>query len=285
VLLAAAILIVGILWLKNFQVAQKTMTISVLFPEVGGLQKGDAVQVNGVECGQVRTVALAGDKVRVTLALSQSVPIGRDARISIRDRGMMGEKFVLIRSPHDTPAVVNGDQLTGHFDAGMAEVMAMSGAMLQDLQGLTAQVNQLLRTDQKGQDLQSIIRDMAALTADLRAAAAENRSDVRAAVTGMRKSAAQMDALLRAHGSDVGVALRTATSTAVHMDSLTSQLMSLSASLQVVADQVRYGRGTIGQMVYDDSMYTVLTNTVQDASTLVTDMLKHPKKYFKFSLF
>ncbi len=285
VLMAAAILIVGILWLKNVRLSRKTYTLQVTFPQVGGLSKGDPVQVNGVTSGLVDHVALAGDSVLAVLALDREAKVGADAQAVIRDQGMMGEKFVLIRTRHTTPALPDGTRISGRFDSGVAEVMALSGAMIENMQGLTAQVQGLLHSGSDGRDLERIIQNMAETTTLMHAMMQENRGDLRAASTSMRSSSAEVDKLLRENGDAVGTTLRTATATATRMDSLTVQLMALSTSLQEVSDQVASGRGTLGQMVYDDSMYTVLHTTVTDASTLVQDMLKHPKKYFRFSLF
>ena len=285
VLLAAAILIVGILWLKNVRVNRKTYTLQVTFPQVGGLAKGDPVQVNGVTAGVVDRLTLAGDSVVAILALDRTAKVGADAHIVIRDQGMMGEKFVLIRTQHTTPSLSDGARVSGYFDAGVAEVMALSGAMIENMQGLTSQIQTLLHSGNDGHDLERIIQNMSTLTTVLRTMAEENRGDLHAAASSMRSSSAQVDRLLRDNGAAVGTTLRTATATATRMDSLTAQLMTLSSSLQKVSDQVSSGRGTIGQMVYDDTMYTTLHTTVRDASTLVQDMLKHPKKYFRFSLF
>jgi phospholipid/cholesterol/gamma-HCH transport system substrate-binding protein len=285
VLLATAVLVVGILWLKNVQVARKTYTVHVTFPEVGGLSDGDPVQVNGVKVGSVKQVTLRGDSVDAELTLDQAARIGRDAHAVIRDQGMMGEKYVLIRSVRVFPPLANGARLTGEFDAGLGEVLAMTGAMLTDLQGLTTQIQHLMHTGAHGRDLEDMVHEMALLTTEMHAMAEENRNDLRATTHTMRSASAQMDELLRAHGHEVGTTLRAATSTAARMDSLTTQLGALSRSLQTVADQVAAGRGTLGHMVYDDSLYTTLNTTVHDASWLVNDMLKHPKKYFKFSLF
>lgn len=285
VLLAAAILIVGILWLKNFRVARHTYTLNVAFPQVGGLSKGDPVQVNGVAAGSVDHVELVGDSVLAVLSLDRTARVGGDARVVVRDQGMMGQKFVLIRTQHTTPSLPDGAHLSGYFDAGVGEVMALSGAMIENMQGLTAQIQSLLHSGADGHDLERMIRNMTELTTQMRAMATENRSDLRAVTVNMKSSSAQVDKLLRENGEQVGTTLRTAAATAAHMDSLATQLESLSASLQKVSDQVASGKGTVGQMVYDDSLYTTLNTTIRDASTLVQDMLKHPKKYFKISVF
>ena len=60
-------------------------------------------------------------------------------------------------------------------------------------------------------------------------------------------------------------------------------------SLLVVATQLasamQNGQGTLGKMAQDDSLYYDLRSSVRSLDSLLTDIQKHPKRYFKFSIF
>ena len=47
VLVALAILLLGVTWLKEFSLARKVRVWTVAFPQTGGLSSSDEVQVNG----------------------------------------------------------------------------------------------------------------------------------------------------------------------------------------------------------------------------------------------
>jgi len=66
------------------------------FASVAGLKIGDPVEIAGVKVGKVDAIELADDKARVTLRLEPQVKLQEDVIASVRARGLIGDKFVLI---------------------------------------------------------------------------------------------------------------------------------------------------------------------------------------------
>ena len=54
VLVAIAILITGVAWLKDYTLQRETRVYNVTFPQAGGLSASDEVQVNGIRKGESR---------------------------------------------------------------------------------------------------------------------------------------------------------------------------------------------------------------------------------------
>ena len=48
---------------------------------------------------------------------------------------------------------------------------------------------------------------------------------------------------------------------------------------------VRNEQGTLGQLIYNKSLYNHLDATVISADSLLTDLKAHPKRYVHFSIF
>jgi len=66
------------------------------FPTVGGLKSGAAVEMAGVPVGRVQSIALKDYQARVTLRIDENVKLQDDAIVSIKTKGLIGEKFVQI---------------------------------------------------------------------------------------------------------------------------------------------------------------------------------------------
>ena len=66
------------------------------FASVAGLKPGDPVEIAGVKVGRVEAMALAEDKARLTLRLNDGVQFQEDVIASVRARGLIGDKFVLV---------------------------------------------------------------------------------------------------------------------------------------------------------------------------------------------
>ena len=66
------------------------------FSSVAGLKPGDPVEIAGVRIGRVEGIGLADDKARLTLRLSDGIKLQEDVIASVRARGLIGDKFVLV---------------------------------------------------------------------------------------------------------------------------------------------------------------------------------------------
>jgi phospholipid/cholesterol/gamma-HCH transport system substrate-binding protein len=80
-------------------------TLYADFPTVAGLRRGDPVEIAGVRVGRVEALSLSDDRARLKLRLEPEVKIQEDAIASVRARGLIGDKFVLI-SPGGSDKII-----------------------------------------------------------------------------------------------------------------------------------------------------------------------------------
>jgi phospholipid/cholesterol/gamma-HCH transport system substrate-binding protein len=71
-------------------------TVTAVFPTVAGLKLAASVEIAGVPIGQVDDIRLEDYAAVVTLRLEKDVRLQEDAIVSIRTRGLIGEKFIRI---------------------------------------------------------------------------------------------------------------------------------------------------------------------------------------------
>ena len=84
---------------------QRGYVVYADFPSVGGLKSGAAVEIAGVSVGRVQSIGLKDYQARVTLRFDSDVKLQTDAIVSIKTKGLIGEKFVLI-SPGGSDKIV-----------------------------------------------------------------------------------------------------------------------------------------------------------------------------------
>jgi phospholipid/cholesterol/gamma-HCH transport system substrate-binding protein len=75
------------------------------FVSVAGLKLGDPVEIAGVRVGRVEGIGLADDRARLRLRVSDDVKLQEDVIASVRARGLIGDKFVLI-SPGGSDKII-----------------------------------------------------------------------------------------------------------------------------------------------------------------------------------
>ena len=76
------------------------------FSSVAGLKVGDPVEIAGVKIGRVDGLQLVDDRARLELRLQDGVKLQEDVIASVRSRGLIGDKFILI-SPGASDKVIS----------------------------------------------------------------------------------------------------------------------------------------------------------------------------------
>ena len=70
------------------------------FDSVSGLKSGASVEIAGVEVGRVDRIVLdpkSGSQARIYLRLRSGIKLSDDVIASVRTRGIIGDKFILLK--------------------------------------------------------------------------------------------------------------------------------------------------------------------------------------------
>jgi phospholipid/cholesterol/gamma-HCH transport system substrate-binding protein len=107
--------------------------ISAEFNSVSGLKEGASVEIAGVEVGRVQDITLEPEKgymAKVTFLIHSGLRLSDDTIASIRTRGIIGDKFLLLKPGgsdtylaaggkiRDTESAVDLEQLISEYIHG-----------------------------------------------------------------------------------------------------------------------------------------------------------------------
>ena len=81
------------------------------FASVAGLKPGDPIEIAGVKVGKVESIGLADDRARLGLRIEDSVKLQQDVIASVRARGLIGDKFVLLTPGASDKLLGPGDKI------------------------------------------------------------------------------------------------------------------------------------------------------------------------------
>jgi phospholipid/cholesterol/gamma-HCH transport system substrate-binding protein len=115
VFMLAGVLALGYLSIRLGQVdlfGARGYNVIADFPTVGGLKSGSVVEIAGVRVGRVESIRLKDFQARVAMHIDQGIPIQTDAIVSIKTKGLIGEKFVQINPGGSEKLVGDGGRLT-----------------------------------------------------------------------------------------------------------------------------------------------------------------------------
>ena len=110
----------------------------VVFPEIGTLDAGNVVQVNGMKMGEVQKVWLDPDDgmVRVRVGVLKTVPLPEDSRFRVVNVGMVGERAVEIRPGSSKTVLAPGSLVQGEYDPGATRLVVIGAAALAEIDSL-----------------------------------------------------------------------------------------------------------------------------------------------------
>jgi phospholipid/cholesterol/gamma-HCH transport system substrate-binding protein len=282
------VLVFGLLWLRDFRFARRYNVYSAVFPSTGGLLVGDPVMVSGLRKGKVRSMQLLESGVRVELAVEQDVRIREDGSAVIVTRGLLGERYVEVDRGGAGAVLPPGSQIRGRVQAAMADLMASTGELVDSARLVSDDVRKILEALAGAVDddqLRGGLRDATAVARDLRRTLETSRPDLEASMQSFRQASESMARITTGSEGDIVEVTSTLRSTVVELDSLVTQLRTLAAKGDRVADRLLADDTTIGQMVSDRELYDRLLNVTMRADSLIAEIKDNPKRFFSFSIF
>ncbi|MEW5924316.1 MAG: MlaD family protein, partial [Candidatus Zixiibacteriota bacterium] len=178
-LIIAGLIVLGaaIFWIQGYRFGQDYQPVQVVFQEVGSLANGDPVMVSGIRMGKVKKMVLHEDGVMVTLTISKEVDLKQDAVFTVKNIGLMGERFVAVRSGSSDEPLDTTVPARGLCDTGIPEVMGMMGEMTTELRNLVFAIKSSVASDENLDKLSKAIGNFEKLSESLAEYLERNRNN------------------------------------------------------------------------------------------------------------
>lgn len=283
VLVALAILILGIDFLKGVNVFKPTNYYYASFENVEGLAVSSPVMLNGFKVGQVREMEYEFDNpghvlVEMSLDSRLKVPQGSKAVLGTDILGTASIVLHLSKSATDHSV---GDRLIGENSSSL---LASAGDMLPAVQQIFPKIDTLLtnlnavvadpaltasvkRLDAISANLQTTTQRLAAATAQLGPIAADVKQ-ITGNTSNITSDLAQLSGQMKN----------------LPLDSLVADLQTTTANLRTLSDELGKPNSTLGRLINDPSLYDNLNTTISSLDSLFVDIKKNPKRYISIKL-
>lgn len=275
VLFAGAIFLWGFLYLMGDPPFSGGDEVVVVMDDGAGLNRGDRVQLHGVQVGSVRRVELrSADRVDVKIKIEGGIRLPADTRALTR-ADVFGATTVDLLPGQAMVMLQGGDTIRGMAQKPLPDLASELGGQARVI---LASADSLL-SPAAVSDLRATASVLPGTAKQLQDAFAE----LTLAASSLRRMAEEMEsaqagAATGATLAEVQASARAATTALTTMD----QSLNSFASVMAKIDQ---GEGSLGRLVNDTTLYGELSTTLREIRELTADVKENPGRYLSFRVF
>lgn len=281
--------ILGFSYLKSTPLFDNSKQLFAIYQNVGGLQPGTPVSINGFNVGKVNDIRFIDDQgnLLVTFTVGTEFSFSKNSPAELYDTGIIGGKGLQIIPIFDgAPLAISGDTLSTETRPGLTELAQEKltplfkkfESAVSDADSVLINVNQVLDAKTK-RDLRGAISGLSELVQSLQGSARSlnkilitNEGKLDSSLTNFQKLTYSFSKLADSL-NNAGIP-RTLAS-----------LESTVANLDRVMAKIESGDGTMGKLMNDKELYKNLNNASRELDLLMQDFRLNPKRYVNVSVF
>ncbi len=315
-------LVVGIAWVNQSHVGGDERTVIAQFRDVGNARVGNPVVVRGVIGGRIKGIELApGSWVDVRLELDPAVRLPSDPVVLLNESSLFGEWQATIIERGSLPAddAVRRDitdasrdraKLAGASLPGIGKLTAVAGQIAGDVASVAGRF-EVAFDDSAARELRASIRNASVLSSTLSSVVRGHASDLdtlsnqlrlvigsldrtakTVSLTAQRIDSAATSPQTRGIVEDLSVGAFELRRTATQVRDLSERFARSQGRLDTflaqgdsVLSKINAGKGSLGLLVNDPSMYRQTDSLLVQLRALVADIKANPKRYLSVKLF
>tara|TARA_B110000003_G_scaffold204081_1_gene202782 strand:- start:1532 stop:2491 length:960 start_codon:yes stop_codon:yes gene_type:complete len=292
---AIIFLVFGVNYLKGINILNDNRNFYAVYENIGGLQVGSPVMVNGYKVGLVSNVDLLienNQQLLVTISIEKEFSIPSNTVCKIVNQDLMGTKGISLVLGDATNFLSVGDTLNGGIEGTLqddvnAQILPLKnkaeqliGSMDSVMMIVTAVLNKDTRESLRN-SLQSLDKTFSLMSetmikVDSMVAVNDER------ITKVISNLASITSNLESSNGEIKNIL---TNFSTLSDSLAKA--DIATALKNVSDitaKINNGEGSIGLLLKDDKIYANFEKSTRELAELLEDIKRHPSRYVNFSI-
>jgi len=263
VLLGLIVFIWVLGWAKNFSLSSSDNLVQVKFSNVSGLEIGNNVTVNGVRKGHVKDFVIQGPDVIVTLSINNDIQLKKDAQFSLESTDLMGGRKIEVNPGSSNEDIDLSELQSGFYITDIAGVISLFSD-IQDKITIIANesvktlkgINSLLDDEKFINGLRTSVENLNRLTAKMDNVLRENQENIKEITENTKQITSDTKYFLQANGENIENSI-------TNLNSVLKKSDSLITSLNYLAMETKAGGNNLGKILYDDSLYINLVQSIQ----------------------
>jgi phospholipid/cholesterol/gamma-HCH transport system substrate-binding protein len=295
VLITIALLFVGVNYLKGLNVLNSSRSFYAQYENIGGLQVGSSVMVNGYKVGMVSNIDLLieeNQNLLVTVSIDKEFDMAVNTVCKIVNQDLMGTKGITLVLGDATEIIAIGDTLLSGIEGSLqdevnAQILPLKnkaeeliGSVDSVMMIVTAVLNKDTRENLRN-SLQSLDKTFELMsTTMIKVDSMVDLNDER--IAKVISNLASITSNLESSNGEIKTIL---TNFASISDSLAkSEIATTLKNFSEITTKINNGEGSIGLLMKDDKVYVNFEKSTRELAELLEDIKKHPSRYVNFSI-
>lgn len=289
VILGILAVVFGFSYLKSSSFFDNSSTFYAVYDNVGGLQSGTQVSINGLVVGNVSSIRFKDDQFKsvVTFSINEGYGFSKNSLAEIYDTGIIGGKGVQVIPVFDgAPLAKSGDTLQSSVKPGITDLVQEKLTPLQmKVEGAVTNADSLLMNVNDVLD-------------------ARTKLELRQSIAGLNKLVSSFQLSANALNQVLSTNQKELDSSIKNVNTITSNFAKLSEelsksdlagtirglqgtvdNLNSLLSKIEKGEGSLGKLANDDEFYNNLSNASRELDLLLQDFRLNPKRYVNVSVF
>lgn len=283
-IISGAILYLGFNYLKGIDFFSPTNKYYVLYKNIDGLNVSNPVIVNGYAVGRVSSIGILqnrDNKIIVELDVDERVVLGDSTVAQLTNSDFLGSKAILLEIGDLSKPLESGDTLISDIDKGIAALFESAEPITSNLTVTIRRINEiLLGMEGAGEDIKTVLTTLDKTLKGVDQFVRQNNSNLRQTLKGVNTLLANVNAkvdmlepLLANADSTLGMVQQ------LPLDSTLNSLNGTLAELSLIMEDINAGKGTVGKILKEDSLYNNLNQTIEDLDQLIIHLDENPKHF------
>ena len=287
------LLFFGFNFLKGVNIFSPTNSYHGTFYNLHGLEEQAAVNILGHKVGQVDKISYdftRDSAFTIDISINRDIVLPQGTRMALVADGLLGGMAIELQLPSNSDSGLTAER--SNSDSGLIEkgsflptiyvpglMESVQGELLAHVDEAIQSVDSLvagLRQQMEGNHLQNTLTNIDRISGDLTDVSSDLKHMMNNQVPTIVNNADKAVANLNTITTDLQNADLAAT--VARVDTAVDGVNS------IIAD-VRSQDGTLGQLIYNKSLYNHIDATVVSADSLLVDIKANPKRYVQISVF
>jgi phospholipid/cholesterol/gamma-HCH transport system substrate-binding protein len=280
--LGLLLLIGGYAWLRHVFENRHQQTVFVRFAHAANLEPGDEVSVFGVRSGKVKSLKVDQTGVTAQIEVRYDYPLHTGTRFIIKENDLMGGRGIDIL-PGQEPGLLDPKSIC------MGEIAPDISTMMVQLSGVMTRADSLLAslngTDRIVADLSEMADSSKALVRSTSRLIGQTGNDVRVVLASIADNSRELSGIMAENRGAISRSFTSLDELLAGLRTDFSRLDRIVARADTISAGVNRGDNTVGRLLRDRELYDHLLKSSTELDSLLKDVRKNPKRYFKFSVF